>query len=532
MKRIVNNLPIIMYVLVLLFTNIIGVALLIWGPLDYWKVSHIFSGVSMPDLYVEDVVMVVCVTVLPLLALIVCYLVGRKVADRICDKSVCETITSRKVYCYNVFSLLIFLYVFMKIFSYVDVSDVGAWLNNNDFYEKRSILMSGLRFVDFVIIYSILPMAVGWVYCVNKGMKGKILFVLELFLYVVVNIYIFQKRPLMMGLIFIAAVIVLKDSERFKTWNIKRVLKFGIIGLVALYLIYAAGITANTVNEGDREEYLVSVEKADLTELFGKIKDVNGEQLSTDETIGEETNKEEIEIAETEVQETLSQEEISSDVSQNDVEKPSNKADEETSDVESVEPGEVVDKETTNVLVRSFELSNDILDVPRFTFTQMMAYVGMLNRTAYATIVDIVAFPEYQEFYPIDIGLDILGFGTCPDENLLAGKILYPGIDNPGSYPVPYYVALYTQGGVLVAIIGSIIVGLSMGFCWGWLLKRMNVHTILFGALIVSFSTAIAINSGRNALLASDGAIWPLLLLGMLFVADAVLTKIWKMIKS
>lgn len=490
MRKVINSIPIIMFLVVLLFTNIIGICLLVWGPISYWKVSYIFSGVSLPDLYMSDVLNLVAVVFVPIVFLVASFYIGRKLAQKFINRKVIRADKTDKACAYDtskwvsyvsvVVSFALILYLLIRLFSFLTLKDAAAWLSNNEFYAMRMKVMSKLSFEEFVIIYSILPTVLALSYWKGRG-KRLLLFVIEVLLYLIINIYIFQKRPLIVGLLLIGIVIMLNYLEKINNWNLKKIVAIGMGSAVILYCIYSLGIVLNATKQDTIQEYNITTEKI------------------TEDQISEVAAKANVSVA-----------------ASTNVENSSNSLNSPNS------PNTSVEKEKP---FRIFELEGASLHLSSFQFTQLMAAVGFLNRTAYATIVDVAIFPKVYDYYPLDLGLDMLGIGNPPDENLVAAMIMYPSMENPGSTPVPYYITLYTQGGIIVAIIGSILVGFCLGFSWMLALTRKHVLNYVFGAWICVFAVMISMNSGRNALFASDGAVWPVFALGCMALCSWLCTK-------
>lgn len=473
MKKVIENIPIHLFCCILLFTNIIGLALLLFGPIEYWKVSYVFCGYTLPDVYVSDLVRIILVTCAPLVSITISYHIGKKLSKKVIIKTGFANNKSENNNAAFFHALLwgAFFYVLIKIFNCIDLKDISSWLNNNEFYRMRRLIMDAWNFFDFVMVYSILPLLIGICYCTPiKGKRFNLLFVIEILMYIFCNIYIFQKRPLIVGLFYILVVIVINNISLIIKWNFRKIALIVILGISAMYLIYATGITLNTLEEGDPSEYLISSEKANLETSFheGSLKDTG--------VVSKEENTTKIETE-------------------------------------------------TKKLFRTYELKKTNINLSKFCFTQLMACVGMLNRTAYATIVDVIIYPEYHDFYPIDLGLDIIGIGSSPDENLVTAQILYSGAESAGATPVPFYVTLYTQGGIIVSIVGSILVGFCMGFFWIQCLKGDSKFRKILGAWIAVFAITIAINSGRNALLATDGVFWPMIFVVVIYGANLILKK-------
>lgn len=476
MKKIIGVMPLLMLLGVLFLTNIIGVCLLVWGSISYWKISYVFCGVYLPNIHVSDMFRIAAVLFLPIIFLVISYVVGKNLAEKLMQKKkdINQNLINKKfTYLPIIVTLFLCIYIFGKLFFYLNVSDAMAWLNNNRFYAMRNVVMNFLSFSDFVIIYSILPMMIGMSYSREKKHR-LLIFGLQLIAYVIVNIYIFQKRPLIVGVLLIGTIVLLNELNLIEKWNVKKLIITGMGVVAAFYCLYTLGITLNTVDKNTEKEYLITTEKISNEE----IKNIAGQPTKSSAP----------------------------------------------SDVNSTDNNEMNEKE--DPIFRSFELEGADLRLSSFEFTQLMAVVGLLNRTSYATIVDIVVFPELVDYYNIDLGLDMIGIGNSPDENIVAARILYPKAENPGACPVPFYIALYTQGGILVSIFGSIIVGFCLGFFWILAISPRNTLNYAFGAWICVFAVMLAINSGRNALFASDGAIWPVFFLGCVAIYNYIYEKI------
>jgi hypothetical protein len=121
-------------------------------------------------------------------------------------------------------------------------------------------------------------------------------------------------------------------------------------------------------------------------------------------------------------------------------------------------------------------------------------------------------FPARHGYFRLDLGLDVLGFGAAPDDNQVSFDLMYPDAAH-GQNSVPFAFTLYSQGGLAVALLGALIVGLLWRLAWWLGTTRIPapLGRAVVAALIIIFGVYIAGDSGRNALLASYGVIWPLL---------------------
>jgi hypothetical protein len=93
-----------------------------------------------------------------------------------------------------------------------------------------------------------------------------------------------------------------------------------------------------------------------------------------------------------------------------------------------------------------------------------------------------------------------------------------------GSITAPFQFALYGQGGLVPAVLGSIVLGFFIGA--GWRFVRAGPLPgdwgALFGAILVLLATNLALDSPRNSVLVSYGAVWGALFL----IASAVFVHV------
>lgn len=462
MERVYKYIPLYGFIIIAFFTNILGVLLLILGPQSYWEISYLFSGVTLPDIYYDDLFKYIIVTFGCIALMLIGYALGLKLSKKAKRVNKKEVIAQEEKcqFFWIIMYFGIWIFLMIKILSIIDIFDVTAWFNNNQLYNNRMRLLEHLSFFDLVLSYTVMPMLLGQIYQLYGTVKKKI-FCIGVLAYAILNAYLFQKRPLVTGLIYLFFVIFVYNKEFIEKMRKGKIVLICLSMCSALYLIYDAGIILNTVSQLDDDAVIIAQTESELIR--------NDEGVTDDETKNEIT-----------------------------LESP----------------------------IRSFSLETHYLDMPEFYITQIRALVGFLNRTAYQSIVDIVAFPDFYSFYHIDLGLDMIGIGSMPDENIVAAKLLYPGEEEPGAFPTPYYIVLYTQGGIWVPLVGGFLVGIFMGLIWNILLNAGTNESRLLMALGGIFSINIAIGSGRDALLSSSGFLWPCLFLGLCILVCRIISRI------
>lgn len=459
MRFIKKWFPWLIFMGILLSTNLIGSILLLFGPKLYWKLTYTYTGQTLPDVYWDDLLVIIAMTLGSLLFLTVGYYLGHCVSKRF---SVTKDLfpENKKNIIYFAANMLFWLsgiFSLFRLWSIVGIGGIRSWLAYNAFMEHRYMVLDALSFKEFILIYTLLPLFLGisaiW------DVKGHCIkhLLLKLALLVLVNLYIFQKRPLVNAILIIAftlfAYFFLGTAPRKQIS--KRLIPIVAVIVLGAYLIYLSGIFLATT-ERHTEVYVSATEQVNLDAL-----------------------------------QPSKQEKPDPDTSQQD-----------------------------RKLFRSFALEQEWLPVSSFVFTNMMAFVGLINRTAFSSICYPIVFPRYMDYYPIDFGLDILGIGTMPDDAVQVYAILNPQNPN-GSTAAPFFTVLYSQGGLLVAYVGSLILGFCFGLFWGLILRGRKISPCA-AALVgfaLYFALSVAMAGGRDSLLSSYGAVWPVIVLCMLYGA-------------
>ena len=146
----------------------------------------------------------------------------------------------------------------------------------------------------------------------------------------------------------------------------------------------------------------------------------------------------------------------------------------------------------------------------------LYAVLAPLTRTSAPALWYPVIFPREHAFYRPDVGLDVLGIGTFPDDNLVVWHDLNP--HSPGTTVVPFQFTLFSQGGVIVALVGSLLAGFVLALGWRFTLSEAvpRAWSSLVGAMVLLLAVYIAIDSARNSTIVSYGVAW-----GLLFIIVA-----------
>jgi hypothetical protein len=153
------------------------------------------------------------------------------------------------------------------------------------------------------------------------------------------------------------------------------------------------------------------------------------------------------------------------------------------------------------------------------------AAVALVTRIPEPALHYPIVFPKQHPFYNLDLGQDILGFGSMPDDNYVVWRVMYP--DAGGGGAAPFNFVLYSQGGVLVSLIGTAVVGALVAACWGLAVASrggINLRSLL-GVLLLLFTIHLTIDSLRNSAIVSYGFIWGGLLVFFVYLIETLLIK-------
>jgi hypothetical protein len=143
-----------------------------------------------------------------------------------------------------------------------------------------------------------------------------------------------------------------------------------------------------------------------------------------------------------------------------------------------------------------------------------------LTRTSIAAIAYPAVFPGILPYFHLDLGQDILGIGRMPDDNLVVYHVLWPE-HHRGSITAPFQYVLYSQGGVVIAAAGSVLLGLLLGGLWRMLVlsaSQPGPVASVGAAVVLLLAVFLAIDSPRNSLIVSYGLAWAVPVLVVLAV--------------
>ena len=187
--------------------------------------------------------------------------------------------------------------------------------------------------------------------------------------------------------------------------------------------------------------------------------------------------------------------------------------------------GKALPRAPQDPLVSTPEMER-LLGGQRAVHVATYALLSPFTRTSLPAFYYADVFPSQHPFYGLDLGQDIVGLGGMPEDNRVVWDAMYPHLPG-GSASAPFQFVLYSQVGLPGALIGATAVGAALGLGWGWLLawRRSGPMRPVLGSLLILFAIYLALDAGRNSLLASYGVLWGSVLAGLLGILQVLLSR-------
>lgn len=152
--------------------------------------------------------------------------------------------------------------------------------------------------------------------------------------------------------------------------------------------------------------------------------------------------------------------------------------------------------------------ANTYIGTNRIAHILVYTALSPMTRTSVPAMHYPKIFPKQHDYYGLDFGQDILGFGEMPNDNLVVWRQMYP--DLPGAAGAPYQFSLFSQVGLIWTLIICSILGVFLGVIWKIIIASdiCNVWRSLMSSALILFSIYLTIDSIRGSMLASYGLVW------------------------
>lgn len=480
-RALFHRLPFLVFILVYFITCYIGAIVLLFGPKEFSQWYLYFSGARLPDLFSNHLITLLGLLHLPPLVMWLGYETALRKRKWSTINSILRDTNSFQILgSFYILSFIFALYVLIKANSF---SNLQAWVDYNKWIHARMELFSSISFFGFVNIYSILPLSVAYLVLSTWSYRGKFrvpFFFVFIGTFLASQILIFQKKSLLSNLIFLCLSLYVYlyggDTPR-RNATIGRHLLVFAISTLSLYMLYTTLVVVPVVRQTS-QSYQPSNRVAEANGLPGRAKPLKAPSSERSPHGVAEANG------------------LPGTAKEQAAQKP------RPAISFAVEPAPPPANRNKAVL--------------------FYALMAPLTRTSAPAISYPVVYPREHPYYRLDLGQDILGFGSMPDDNLIVWNKLWPTTPG-GTTMAPYHFVLYAQGGFIVSLVGAFFAGLLLGMWWRTVVAvpRPSITASLLAGLCFLFGIYLALDSARNSIVSSYGLIWPVLtLLGLSIIGD------------
>lgn len=525
------RLPLYLYVVVYVFTCLIGALFLIFSD-TFVALIQLSTGVHSFWLSPEDLLFNLVLLIVAPAVLVVGYEIG--VRTYRCKRPSVAPMRSERSW-----SPVVLLWAGATIVSVVSLArggafqNVAAWANYREWVLARWQLFDILNFFEFANIYNFLPVATTLLLLrvleSRLPVLRRILVALAVSVpAVMVSVMIFQKKALLLFVILtLLAALIYRDL--LQTVTTGRASRLLVLGGAISYVLYCVLVAAPTVSrqahsmtaqpdwldaakrppaEKPRaEDTTVAVATPAPTQ---KAADAASASAPIRKTAAAASAPARSSAPERDEQRAI----VSAEPTVGPTGKP---LPTETSRRRFV-------RETTEALLPGRWIGippGSSLSLPNLSRGPgLLSYVllGPFIRTSLPALTYPAIYPRHISFYGFDAGLDAFGIGQMPRDNIYVHRMLWPSIPG-GSVMVPSQFSLFSQVGLGGALLLSVLTGYLIGVAWIRLLdvSLADVRAVAC-ALMLLFVISVAGDSLRNSLLSSYGMFWGWLLVAVWYV--------------
>ncbi len=343
------------------------------------------------------------------------------------------------------------------------LSDLSAWLSYQAWIDARWHIFQQLSFFEFVNIYTLTPLTAAWVLLALQS-RSLIIRILPTLVSVALALALYQKKAALVVLVIVFGAWLI-DAARERPRRAAQGLAAAVAVGTVLYLVMVVVPTGNAAVEVARSQQrdrpvLITPAPSVATVAPNSVPSSAGPQRSALATP------------------TLAP------------------------------PGDI-----------------EVTQLDPVTAAILYSVVGTLMRTSEPALYYPVVYPGLHSFYPLDLGQDIvcsprLGCRNqgMPDDNLVVWDYMNPQFHG-GSVTAPFQFALYAQGGLVPAMAGALVLGFLLGLAWRAAMILPRIWAGLSGALVIILAVNLALDSARNSVVVTYGAMWGAIFLILCAVA-------------
>lgn len=385
---------------------------------------------------------------------------------------------------------------------------LGTWGNYADLVEARWGLFATLSFFEFANFYQFIPVVAIVAMLVGLEKRGwaRVLGLLCAFIAVLVGVMIFQKKAVLITMLMMALALIIRsyfgDPKR-----VARLVGLAGASLVALVLVFFTAsavpiLTSQISTVGNASN---TTQNVDFVEEWRKR---SAEIVDAGESVANTAAAAHLEMLGEQVLQRAAQNEL------NNNDRLAEITDSDASVVSAEEAVElkILGEQVLQQAARSEFKNNPVI----------VAIVNFTMRTSVPAVYYLAIFPELHPYYSVDLGQDIIGIGSMPDDNFVVWNHMYP--EMPGVVAAPFNFVLFSQGGLWTAFAMSAIIGLLLGLVWALVLQAPGSMAVraAMGAVVVVGTMHLALDALRNTVIVSYGFAWGLLPLLALLLVDHI----------
>lgn len=486
MQVLVPYVPLVLFVAVYSLTCLAGALLLLFDFRPYASLFEYFSGFraphDRPDLMPTQLALLLVAPVL----MGVAYVMTMRLSISPITSAL-RRVDLSKLKTPSWLAQLVFYVAagcgFLSLTGVGSVPDLRIWLDPQAWIDARYRVFRDLAFGEFVNVYTLIPVAAAWVILTRRAtdLRSQLIRWLPLLVAIALSLLLYQKRPALNVMILVLSAAVL-GLQRVDPRKARLVIASGAAGMALLYLalvmIPAYFETRVQLRESTSQPSPVAVSTiVPNNPLLPRLAVPSLGPARTAAPVPMVTPN-----AEYPVIPTL---------------------------------GTLAGPSATPAVIAEGGKGQTVL---------LYALLGPLNRTSVSALYYPVVFPDLHPYYGLDLGQDMLSklpwfhLPPMPDDNVVIWDQMAPSMPG-GRAAAPFQFVLYSQVGLVGALLSSVVVGALLALAWRCVQDRAlpMVWSSLAGSLVVLLSVFLAMDSARNSLLVSYGVVW-----GLLFVAGAM----------
>ena len=464
--RVGNYLPLAIFGAVYVLTCLIGAIVLIVNYRPFVALWEYFSGTTEPVLSGAQLAISATLLLIPPLLLAAGYWLGRRIPIRTGARGSALASALRRPTSGIAAQVIFYLLAAIGVTSLAragSFAKLDSWLSYQAWVDARWSAFASMSFFEFVNLYTFVPLAAAWCALVTPGGNPRREAVrwAPLVISILLTLALFQEKAALIVLILVLSAFLLDLSRRRPSLVRRGVM----LGVASLTLGYFAMVVLPTFNLAVHNEPALQRARAALVT-------------------------------------------------------PKPPAVPPPSDLTAPAPvvPDAAEREPTTVV----DATPSAPQVDPRIGVAIYSMLAPLMRTSAPALYYPIVFPEIHGFYGPDLGQDIvcsrkIGCSglRMPDDNLVVWDYMNPALHG-GSITAPFQFALYSQAGLAGAFVGSVVLGFVLALAWRLARSAATppLWSSLLGAVVVLLAVNLALDSPRNSIVVTYGALW-----GFVFIA-------------